>query len=242
MNLNNLTKETQEIILKIAEKSKPNEMCGCIVKTWVAYEFWECTNIAPNPTETFEINWGFYNCIDDFVQAIVHSHPRGEPFLSGADRQAQVATDLPWILAVSGSLKWFEPVPHLRGREFVYDDADCCRLIQDAYHLCGLDLLDCPRVDMDTDIKQKTLFRYFKQSDVFYRVAHGLQAGDVILTTSHGKTPDHAALYLGNDEILHHAHGHLSRREPYHSYWQKCTHSVWRHKKWQPEIIKPQKF
>nr|WP_284676055.1 Mov34/MPN/PAD-1 family protein [Neisseria subflava] len=32
------------------------------------------------------------------IIAVVHSHPNGEPFLSGADRQMQIQTGLPWIL------------------------------------------------------------------------------------------------------------------------------------------------
>ena len=235
-NLKDIPESIHEKIIQATRKAMPNEMCGAIMKFSSGYEFWELENIAKDPAKTFEIHWDFYDVADDLVQAIVHSHPNGEPFLSGADRQSQVATDLPWVLAVNGQLKWFKPIPHLRGREFVYGDADCCRLIQDAYHLCGLDLPDCPRIDIDTDIKQQTLLRHFEQSDEFECV-HGLRAGDVILTQSGSNTPEHAMLYLGDGEMLHHAHEHLSRREPYHQYWQKCTHSVWRHKKWQPEMM-----
>ena len=235
-NLKDIPESIHEKIIQATRKAMPNEMCGTIMKFSSGYEFWELENIAKDPAKTFEIHWDFYDVADDLVQAIVHSHPNGEPFLSGADRQSQVATDLPWVLAVNGQLKWFKPIPHLRGREFVYDDADCCRLIQDAYHLCGLDLPDCPRIDIDTDIKQQTLLRHFEQSDEFECV-HDLRAGDVILTQSGSNTPEHAMLYLGDGEMLHHAHEHLSRREPYHQYWQKCTHSVWRHKKWQPEMM-----
>lgn len=235
-NLKDIPESIHEKIIQATRKAMPNEMCGAIMKFSSGYEFWELENIAKDPAKTFEIHWDFYDAADDLVQAIVHSHPNGEPFLSGADRQSQVATDLPWVLAVNGQLKWFKPIPHLRGREFVYGDADCCRLIQDAYHLCGLDLPDCPRIDIDTDIKQQTLLRHFEQSDEFECV-HDLRAGDVILTQSGSNTPEHAMLYLGDSEMLHHAHKHLSRREPYHQYWQKCTHSVWRHKKWQPEMM-----
>lgn len=236
--IDDLDNRAKDEILQAARECYPNEMCGFVVQLAISHKFVLCENVADNPQQTFDIS------ADDFIRAnamgeilaVVHSHPNGEPFLSGADRQCQMGVCLPWILAVSGSLKVFRPVPHLRGREFVYDDADCCRLIQDAYHLCGLDLPDCPRVDIDTDIKQQTILRYFEQSDVFERV-HGLQAGDVILTQSSNNTPEHALLYLSNGEMLHHANGHLSRREPYHSYWQKCTHSVWRHRDFKADMM-----
>ncbi len=228
--------EMKQYIVQQAEKALPNEMCGFILRFPNFYEFRQCDNIAPNPTETFEMDWDFMTYYDGMVAAIVHSHPNGEPFLSGADRQAQVATDVPWILAVSGSLKLFQPVAHLRGREFVYGQADCCRLIQDAYHLCGLDVSDHVRTDLDGDANNQALLNYFNNNQYFIRVDN-IQAGDIILTSSSHGTPDHAALYLGDDEILHHVHNQLSRREPYGVFWQRKTHSVWRHKKWQPEMM-----
>lgn len=235
-NINNIPENIQAQILRAACKAAPNEMCGFVMSLQNGYEFWECYNIAPNPQQTFEMDWDFMTYYDGMITAIVHSHPNGEPFLSGADRQAQVATDLPWILAVSGSLKWFQPVPHLRGREFIYDKSDCCRLIQDAYHLCGLDLPDCPRLGLDEDIAAQTLLNYFQHNHEFNQV-YDWQAGDIILTQSGKHTPEHALLYLGDGEILHHAHNHLSRLDFYSDYWQKHTHSVWRHKKWQPEML-----
>lgn len=236
-NLDDIPESVRAEIIQAAEKAAPNEMCGFLaVMPYVGYEFWQCDNIAPNPQQTFEMDWDFLTYYDDAVVAIVHSHPNGEPFLSGADRQAQVATDLPWILAVSGSLKLFQPVPHLRGREFEYDKADCCRLIQDAYHLCSLDLPDCARLGLDEDIAAQSLLNYFKQHQCFNRV-FDLQAGDIVLTQFGMNTPEHALLYLGDDEMLHHSHNQLSRIEIYSGYWQKHTHSVWRHKKWQPEML-----
>ena len=63
-----------------------------------------------------------------------------------------------------------------------------------------------------------------------------LQVGDVVLTAMGGHA-NHAMLYLGNQEILHHAYEQLSRRERYGAFWQDHTHSVWRHKEWLVEMI-----
>lgn len=260
----NLDHQTRKQILFAAENAAPYEMCGLIVHD-KNYQAWRseyplaiCRNIADNPQTEFEIasdEFLHYERVGNPVVAIVHSHPNGEPFLSGADRQAQVASGLTWILAVSGSttgthircqnqrfwtngsLKLFYPVPHLRGREFIYDKSDCCRLIQDAYHLCGLDLPDCPRLGLDDDIAAQTLINYFNENQCFSKVSDDIQAGDIILTQFGNSTPEHAILYLGNGEMLHHAHNHLSRIENYSNYWQKHTHSVWRHEKWQPEMM-----
>ena len=70
----------------------------------------------------------------------------------------------------------------------------------------------------------------------FVQVFDELQPGDVVLTTHRGLV-SHAAIYIGNNELLHHAYEQLSRREPYGDYWRNQTHSVWRHPQWQPEMI-----
>jgi len=66
--------------------------------------------------------------------------------------------------------------------------------------------------------------------------ARDLQPGDVILTEFDGLA-SHVLLYLGNGEMLHHAFGQLSRRDGYGPYWQRHTHSIWRHRQWQPEML-----
>lgn len=243
--ISDLTDEVQKQIIFAAERVAPQEMCGLILHDvkyqayYPEFPFIQCENVADNPFLHFEIaaeEFLYFENKSMPVIAIVHSHPNGEPFLSGADRQMQVAGGLPWILAVSGSLKVFRPVPHLCGREFIYNQSDCCRLIQDAYHLCGLDLPDCLRLGLDEDIAAQTLLNYFQHNHEFNQV-DDCQAGNIILTQSGKNTPEHALLYLGNGEILHHAHNHLSRIDFYSDYWQKHTHSVWRHQKWQPEMM-----
>jgi len=54
----------------------------------------------------------------------------------------------------------------------------------------------------------------------------------------HGKNDcltiaNHAAIYIGNQQILHHCPNRLSKRDAYGGFWIDYTHSIWRHKKWQ---------
>ena len=69
------------------------------------------------------------------------------------------------------------------------------------------------------------------------RVSDGLEGGDVVLT-AYGGHANHAALYLGGGEILHHAYNQLSRREVYNQWWQERTHSVWRHPEFEPAMMR----
>ena len=232
----NLTKTIQTEILNHAAAEAPNECCGFVIKAGRKQVYRPCKNVATEPGQRFEISpLDFIEASDQGeVCAIVHSHPHGEPWLSGADRQMQAANGLPWVLAVSGSLKVFEPVPHLRGRRFEYGCFDCYSLLADAYHLAGIDLPPVQRGGIDDDAARGR-FLALANAAGFTRV-RDLQPGDVILTEFDGLA-SHVLLYLGNGEMLHHAFGQLSRRDGYGPYWQRHTHSIWRHRQWQPEML-----
>ncbi len=64
------------------------------------------------------------------MTAVFHSHPGRVPFLSGADRNAQVSNGLPWWLACDGVIMKFRPVPLLLGRKFKHGVMDCYTLFR----------------------------------------------------------------------------------------------------------------
>lgn len=235
-----LTKAVETAIFTAAQDAMPSEMCGYVVKDGRKQHFYLAKNIAEHPQETFEIDaddWIEAEKIGEIV-AVVHSHPNNEPYLSGADRQVHRQSGLTWLLVTNGQIKQFRACPHLRGRVFEYGKADCGTLVRDALMLAGLDFNDHQRTDIDKDAEAG----YWQQHLIACgakRVLEGLQdiqVGDVILTALGGHV-HHAVFYLGNGEILHHAYNQLSRREPFNQFWQDCTHSVWRHPDWQPEMI-----
>lgn len=230
--------EIQDLIFWFADGYAPQEICGAIADIHdKGRRFFAIDNIAENPEETFEMNPKGWQALaaDGEIVAVVHSHPNGEPFLSGADRQMQIQTGLPWVLAVGGRLKQFRCCPHLRGRVFEYGKADCGALIRDAFMLMGIDLPDHKRGDIDDDAEHEYLRKHFERVG-FVRVSDGLRGGDVILT-SYGGHANHAALYLGDGQILHHAYNQLSRREPFNQWWAERIDSVWRLPEFEPEML-----
>ncbi|EFD9821748.1 C40 family peptidase, partial [Escherichia coli O157] len=67
----------------------------------------------------------------------------------------------------------------------------------------------------------------------FYRVPlSSAQAGDILLCCFGASVANHAAIYCGNGELLHHLPEQLSKRERYSEKWQRRTHSAWRHRHW----------
>ena len=233
-----LSEQVQNLIFVQAASDYPMEMCGVIADTSLNGNwFFAIRNVADNPYETFVIQSEGLETASKYgeIIGIVHSHPNGEPFLSGADRQMQIQTGLPWILAVGGRLKQFRCCPHLRGRVFEYGKADCGALIRDAFMLMGIDLPDHTRGDIDDDAEHEYLRKHFERVG-FVRVSDGLRGGDVILT-SYGGHANHAALYLGDGQILHHAYNQLSRREPFNQWWSERVHSVWRYPLFEPDML-----
>lgn len=107
---------------------------------------------------------------------------------------------------------------------------DCYTLFRDFYRLSGREFPNFERqeywwedgFDLYLDNMEKHGFEKVNEP----------QIGDVILISIGSDVPNHAAIYVGNQMVLHHAPKRLSKRDLYDGYWLKHTHSIWRHKEW----------
>ncbi|MFQ0999949.1 C40 family peptidase [Gilliamella sp. BG6] len=206
------------------------ECCGFVIdnKTYLP-----CNNISHTPTETFEIS------SDDWIRAeqqgeitaIVHSHPDGLPILSQADQAYQQQTGVDWWLVCDNKIHKFRNIKPLLGREFNHGETDCLTLVRDAYMLAGIDLPNYERQD-DWWHNGQNLYLDLLPKNEFEQV-EDVQEGDIVLVCLGSTTPNHAAVYIGNQFILHHCPNRLSKRDLYDGFWLKYTHSIWRHKQWQ---------
>src|SRR5699024_8268797 len=126
----------------------------------------------------------------------------------------------------------YRPVPLLRGRKFKYGHSDCYTLMRDAYHLAGIDLPDFPRSTIEGD-KDSKMFLNNLGKNGFHTVdrEQAIEEGDVLLL-DYGYGASHVAIYIGNNQAIHHEIGRLSRRDQFDEYMQQRIHSVWRHKDW----------
>ncbi|OCG59943.1 C40 family peptidase [Gilliamella sp. Nev3-1] len=219
-----------EKILNHAKQCGEAECCGFVIDNKI---YLPCKNISSTPTETFEI------APDDWIRAeqqgeitaIVHSHPDGLPILSEADQFYQQQTGVDWWLVCDNKIHKFRHIKPLLGREFKHGETDCLTLVRDAYMLTGIDLPDYERQD-DWWHNGQNLYLDLLPKNGFEQV-RDIQEGDVILVCLGSTTPNHAAIYIGNQFILHHCPKRLSKRDLYSGFWSKYTHSVWRHKQWQ---------
>ena len=97
--------------------SSQDEVCALILN---GERVFRCRNVHPEPWHHFRISDDDWLAAEEEgeIIAVFHSHPQSQPALSGADRQMQVMTGLPWWLASGGHLRKYRPVPHLLGRKF----------------------------------------------------------------------------------------------------------------------------
>lgn len=217
-------------IFNHAKQCGEAECCGFVIdnKTYLP-----CNNISPTPTETFEIATEDWIKTEEsgVITAVVHSHPNGLPILSEADQFYQQRTGLDWWLICNNKIHKFRYIKPLLGRKFNHGETDCLTLFRDAYMLTGIDLPDYERQD-DWWHNGQNLYLDLLPKNNFERVEEA-QEGDIILVCLGSTVPNHAAIYIGNQFILHHCPNRLSKRDLYDGFWLKYTHSVWRHKQWQ---------
>ncbi|CEK08792.1 C40 family peptidase [Escherichia coli] len=226
--------QTESAILAHARRCAPAESCGFVVRTPEGERYIPCVNISAEPEAYFRIapeDWLWAEMQGEIV-ALVHSHPGGLPWLSEADRRLQIKSALSWWLVCRGEIHKFRCVPHLTGRRFEHGVTDCYTLFRDACHLAGIDMPDFERED-DWWRNGQNLYLDNMAVTGFYRVPlSSAQAGDILLCCFGASVANHAAIYCGNGELLHHLPEQLSKRERYSEKWQRRTHSVWRHRHW----------
>ncbi|EER8653841.1 TPA: phage tail protein [Escherichia coli] len=226
--------QTESAILAHARRCAPAESCGFVISTPEGERYLPCVNISAEPEAYFRIapeDWLRAEMSGEIV-ALVHSHPGGLPWLSEADRRLQIKSALPWWLVSQGDIHKFRCVPHLTGRRFEHGVTDCYTLFRDAYHLAGIDMPDFERED-DWWRNGQNLYLDNMEATGFCRVSLSrAQAGDILLCCFGASVANHAAIYCGNGELLHHLPEQLSKRERYSEKWQRRTHSVWRHRHW----------
>ncbi|OEZ02329.1 MULTISPECIES: C40 family peptidase [Stenotrophomonas] len=224
----------------------PRECCGLVVATSNGETYVPCRNLAETPSEHFRLPADDYAAAEDLgeVLAVVHSHPNAVATPSDADRTMCEASGLRWhILSVglddhgapaAADLQSIEPNGYLAplvGRQFVHGVLDCYTLVRDFYaRELGVRLNQYERQD-DWWNKGQDLYSMDRLlAEGFQPITGELQRGDMILMQIRSAVPNHAGVYLGDGQMLHHMHGRLSERVPYGGMWAERTRYIVRHR------------
>ena len=254
-----LSKSLKDAIKAHALDAYPHECCGLIVRNTFDGEldYIRMANISYDPANHFEIDPAEYAEIEVLfaIEAIVHSHPDGEPMPSEPDRVQMALHGVPWVIASVNhgvvNIRTHKPKAYtapLVGREYVHGLQDCYSLVRDYYEReCGLTLSDYPRaVDWWEDEHSPSLYVENFKNEGFVEVPlSDIQKHDVIICRV-GRTyhPNHALIYLGDSGelasektppifgknlVIHHPHGRNSVREIFGENWAKRVAMVVRH-------------
>lgn len=221
--------------LEHALQEYPREACGLAVIIKGRERYWPCRNLATDGDQ-FIMDPEDYAAADEAgdIVAVVHSHPDAPAEPSPADRMACEATATPWHIVSVPSGQWATLLPvgyqaPLVGREYRHGVQDCYTLVSDWYAQAGLLLPNFQRDDGWWDNGQNLYVDNFEACGFREIAADDLQYGDALLIAVSSPVPNHAAVFIGDNLIIHHAHNRLSGREIYGDFWRKHTTHVLRH-------------
>ena len=118
----------------------------------------------------------------------------------------------------------------LVGRQWLYGKFDCYTIVRDYYKLLGIIMPDYERpkdlITSDSIFLDQAKKCNFKQIDFEER-----SKDDVLIMKLGTKNPMHAAIFLGDNTILHQKYESLSCTENYSVYYRRSTKAVFRYGK-----------
>ncbi len=227
-----------------AQACMPRECCGLVVRlAGGGLQYLPCDNVAAGNEgqDRFEIAPAQYAAAEDAhdIVAICHSHPNASANPSEADLVMCERTGLPWLIMgyPSQVLRLVQPqqyVAPLLGRSFHHGILDCYTLLEDYYQrTLGVTLPRFARQDNwwvpDANHQVQDLYNSQYAQAGFVEVNGPPAVHDVLLMQVRSDVLNHAAIYLGDNKLLHHLHSRLSCEDVWGGYWQRHTGKVLRH-------------
>ncbi|MFC6377584.1 C40 family peptidase [Tatumella terrea] len=215
----------------------PKEACGVIVQSGNKQIYIPCQNDAEDPLNTFVMRDSDYRSAEmqGEVIMIIHSHPDVPVLIpSEMDRIQCDYSGIEWGIMSwpDGDFCTFSPRADrdYAGRPWVLGHADCWSLIRE-YHRRehGIELRNWSVPYEWWTAGKESRYDDNWQAEGFIEVSE-MQPGDMIMMKIAAPVTNHAAIYLGNNIMLHHNFGNLSARVPYGQYFRDRTVRVVRHK------------
>lgn len=229
------TKEVLDDIKTHVNSSTKREICGLIVTHRRKQIYVPCANVAPMDND-FEISAEeFAEVSDNYkILAVVHSHVGTNPNPSQADLIQIEHNNIPYFIMnyPLNTHTYTEPTGYVApyvGRPFVHGITDCYAIWRDFYKReFGIDMIDYYR-GHEWWAKGDNLYLDNYINAGFVEVDN-LQYGDIILMKVASQVPNHCAVYIDNNIILHHVMGKVSSNDVYGGWWRKITAMILRHK------------
>lgn len=220
--------------LEHAHAEIPREACGLVVIYKGRPLYFACRNLAVG-TDQFVLSPDDYEDADRMgeIVAVVHSHPYVSPEPSQADLVSCELTGLEWhiVNVPTGAWHSFKPTGYIAplvGRVFSHGVLDCYSIIRDWYaQERGIELQQFERHDGWWEAGQNLYVDNFAQAG--WERCEDLHEGAMLLMQIGSSVPNHAAIFIGDNMILHHVQNRLSSRDVYGGYWRKVTTHILRY-------------
>lgn len=213
-------------IIALARETPDREVCGFIYHDRERAHLMPCTNVAADPTESFEIS------VDDQMRfeqmagqlGVYHSHPKAGAF-SEDDLAHARHINLPQYLYDVAADEWHDYTPAscvfpLETRPFVLGFHDCYGLLRDYarqqlnHHMRDYDRDESFSHEVAGTIMASYALEGFDQVELAQA-----RPGNVLLFRSNLALPQHFAILEEGNRMLHHPRGSLSRCEPITDRW-----------------------
>lgn len=217
----------------------PKEACGVVIQQGNGQVYIPCRNIYEEPTEQFILSPEDQLAAESRGELlmIIHSHPDVPQLVpSEMDRVQCDYSGVEWGIMSwpDGDFCTISPRTDrdLVGRRWLLGHSDCWTLVMDYYRQNHGLILKNWSVDYEWWIDGKEQ-RYDDnwEAEGFIEVSQSeMREGDMIMMQIGAPVTNHAAIYLGDNIILHHNFGNLSTRVPYGEYWRNRTVRVVRRK------------
>ncbi len=232
-----------DVIRSHAKEEFPREACGLIVESGGERFVFRGQNIA-------ERSYHFALSPRSYVEAarlgkivgVYHSHPQGSQEPSQIDRTACNRSGLPWYVfsVPQDRLERIAPEDRgtpLLGRVFCWGVHDCFTLLRDYYRPLGVNI---PEYDYEERywLKGKDYYTERTLACGFVKVLdpEDIQIHDLLHMKIHADVPNHGAVYIGGQRMLHHLERRLSCRDVYDGFWKFSTSAIYRHPEARGEV------
>lgn len=221
-----------------AQEVYPHECAGLITQKGRVQKYHRIDNIADNPEEFCSPDPEQYGCVvyenEGSVVAFVHSHTGdGATTLPSAHDSCMCNEfEIPFVIVSlpEGDMRIVEPksLP-LTGRPWSLGSYDCWGLVMAFHKIHGIELNDY-RKSYKWWKSGESLYQDNWEAEGFEAVNRDPEFGDMIIMRIQSDVWNHAGIYVGDNKILHHSEGRLSRVDIYSGWYESKMVMVCRHK------------
>lgn len=231
----NLLPATLKSFQEHALQVYPNEAVGFVIND----EFVPVSNTADDPLTTFRVDPNdHFKCANlGEIQALLHTHPYDKfnapkwppEWPTTVDMEGWLQGTIPWgIAATEGEgltqLVWLDDtdIQPLEGREFIHGINDCYSLIRDWFRVNKQVTIPNFARGMEWWYSGRNLYDENFEAVGFVPIPlEQATIGDCVMMKTASKVTNHAAVIVGNNEILHHLFNRLSGVDSL-AKWNRC--------------------